>query len=297
MSIGRDVSSAYAPAHVSGLFAVHDEAEDPLEKGSRGAGWSLDQGATATVRGADETVILLNGEPSAAPVTRQALARLTGEPLHADIKLDLPLGQGFGMSAAGTLAACLATCHLLELEPESALEATHIAEVENGSGLGDAIGAWNGAGELRLKPGCPPKGWAMRIEPPPNTRFLFCVLGEPIATSSIIRDEEWRLRTRELGDAAVDRILAVGRTKAWTTLLDEAHDFTMALGLLPPVAAGLKEALAGLEWGQCMLGSTLWATGEEITLRKARPALEAVGEVLEARVDPNGARIVRPVTA
>ncbi len=295
---GSDSSSAFAPAHVSGLFAVHDEADDPLEKGSRGAGWCLDRGATATVQRADDaTTISINGQIGAAPVTRQALGRMAEQPLRVEIQLDLPQGQGFGMSAAGTLSACLAACQLLDLEPEAALEATHVAEVENGAGLGDAIGSWNGAAELRLKPGCPPKGWAMRVEPPPDTRFLFCVLGEPIPTASIIRDDAWRARTRELGDAAVDRILAAGRAKAWPRLLEESHAFTLGLGLLPETVTHLGESLAGLEWGQCMLGSTLWVTGEEATLRKARTGLEAVGEVIEARVDPHGARIVRPVTA
>ncbi len=291
-----DVSAAFAPAHVSGLFAVHDEAEGPLDKGSRGAGWSLDRGATATVRVADEQVVRINGEPSPADVTRRALAVLGVEPLHVDIQLDLPQGQGFGMSAAGTLAACLAACQLLDVEPERALEATHTAEVEHGTGLGDAIGSWNGSGELRIKPGCPPRGWAMRIEPPPETHFLFCVLGDPIPTSSIIRDDQWRQRTRELGDAAVDRILAAGRTRAWPTLLAESHDFTQALGLLPPGVADLGKRLGGLEWGQCMLGSTLWVTGEEPTLGKARAALESAGHVIGASVDSAGARLVRPPT-
>ncbi|MGB0653737.1 MAG: pantoate kinase [Thermoplasmatota archaeon] len=292
--MSADVARAFAPGHVSGIFAVHDEAEDPLAKGSRGVGWSLDRGATATVRAADTTTIALDGLPSEAPVTRTALARLTAEPLHVDISLDLPGGQGFGTSAAGTLAACLAATRLLDLEPEQALEAAHIAEVTHGTGLGDAIGSWNGSGELRIKPGCPPRGWAMRIEPPAGTRFLYCILGDALPTPSIIRDPAWKARTKAEGDAAVDRILAAGRDAAWPLLLEESAAFGHRLGLMPPALAELGAALPeGITWGQSMLGSTLWATGPADALDDARPLLAAAGTVVEAGIDASGARLVR----
>ena len=70
------MSRAFAPAHVSGLFAVHDQDPDVLKRGSRGAGWSLDLGATATVRRDDRTVVRINGTVEEAPVTRAALQRL-----------------------------------------------------------------------------------------------------------------------------------------------------------------------------------------------------------------------------
>lgn len=288
-------SKAFAPAHVTGLFAVHDEDADPLKKGSRGTGWSLDQGATATVVRSDRLRIRVNGQADAAPVTRLALERLApGEPLDADVRLALPVGQGFGMSAAGTLAACLAAADALGLEPEPALEAAHAAEVLSGTGLGDAVGSWFGSGEVRMKPGCPPHGWALRIEPPEGTRFLFLVLGGGIATPTIIRDAAWKRRTRELGDPAVDRILAAGREKAWARILLESNSFSDALGLMPAAMRRLGAHLPdGCAWGQSMLGTTMWVTGPEPVLEEARRVLSKEGLLIEAGVDPNGARLVR----
>ncbi len=287
--------SAFAPGHVSGLFAVHDEAADVLRKGSRGAGWSVDRGATATVEAAAATRIRVDGREAPAPVTRSALERLApGLPLHVDLQLGLPVGQGFGMSAAGTLAACLAACDLLKLDPEQALEAAHAAEVENGTGLGDAVGSWNGSGEVRMKPGCPPHGWALRIEPPAGTRFLFSILGDPLPTPEIIRDPAWKARTRELGDAAVDRILAIGREHAWEAILEESHRFSLGLGLMPERMRRFGERLpAGVRWGQSMLGTTMWVTGPVEALADARGLLGPEGPLIEAGVDENGARLVR----
>jgi len=290
------VSRAFAPAHVSGLFAIHDQDPDPLKKGSRGAGWSLDAGATATVTPSDEaTRIRINGEAAQAPVTRRGLELLApGRSFTADLRLDLPTGQGFGMSAAGTLAACLAAAHALGLEPETALEATHVAEVGSGTGLGDAVGSWFGSGEVRTRPGCPPLGWALRIEPPAGTRFLFCVLGAAIATPSIIRDTAWKRKTRDLGDPAVDRVLAAKRDGAWDAILLESHRFSDALGLMPPAMRSAAAALPdGCRWGQSMLGNTMWVTGTPDELDVARRVLAKSGLLVEAGVDVNGARMVR----
>ncbi len=289
------MSRAFAPAHVSGVFAVHDEDPDPLKKGSRGAGWSLDDGATAQVVAGDSLRIRIDGEVAQAPVTRAALQRMApGRGLHVDLRLGLPVGQGFGMSAAGTLAACLAATDVLGLEPELALEAAHAAEVESGTGLGDAVGSWFGSGEVRMKPGCPPHGWALRIDPPPGTRFLFCVLGRGIPTPSIIRDTAWKRKTRDLGDPAVDRILAAKREGAWDRILLESHSFGEALGLMPPEMRRLGGLLPETcVWGQSMLGNTMWVTGPEADLEVAHRVLVKSGLLLDAGVDSNGARLVR----
>lgn len=289
------MAKAFAPAHVSGVFAVHDEHADVLHKGSRGCGWSLDLGATASVRRDDRTLVRINGQVEEAPVTRRALQHLAGvDSFAVDLKLDLPTGQGFGMSAAGTLAACLAAASELHLEPERALEAAHAAEVESGTGLGDAVGSWFGCGEVRTTPGVPPHGWALRVEPPAGTRFLFCVMGRGIPTPSIIRDAAWKRKTRELGDAAVDRILAAKREGAWDAILWESHAFSDALGLMPDAMRSAGALLpASCRWGQSMLGNTMWVTGPPDGLDVARRLLVKSGLLIEAGVDANGARIVR----
>lgn len=281
--------SAFAPGHVSGLFAVHDEHADPLRKGSRGAGWSLNLGALATVRD-DAPATRLNSWP----VTQRALELLDPRALRLNVQLDLqlPVGQGFGMSAAGSLAACLAAGDLLGLEPEQALAAAHRAEVEAGTGLGDAIGAWVGGAEVRIAPGIPPHGGAIHVDS--DAAFLFCVMGAGIPTPKIIRDDAWKRRTRELGDVAVDRILAAKRGGAWQSVLAESHAFSLALGLMPPAMRKLGQALPShLQWGQAMLGSTMWVTGDAALLAACRDQLHAAGAVIAASVDASGARLVR----
>lgn len=288
---------AFAPAHVSGIFAVHDVATDVLAKGSRGAGWCIQRGAWAAVTPQEETTITVDGQSDDAPVTAAALARLAPDQgFDVDLRLDLPGGQGFGMSAAGTLAACLAATSELDMEPEHALDATHAAEVEHGTGLGDAIGSWFGGGELRLKPGVPPHGWAMQVHPPEDQEFLFCTLGGTIPTSTIITDETWKTATRRHGDEAVDRILDAGREHAWHLLLEESRKFSQELGLMPDAMAELGAQLPDdALWGQCMLGTTMWVTGDTGDLERAEAVLEGNGDLLRSRLDPNGARMVKGI--
>ena len=145
-----------------------------------------------------------------------------------------------------------------------------------------------------MKPGCPPDGWALRIEPPAGTQFLFAVLGAGIPTPSIIRDAAWKAKTRALGDGAVDRILAVGREHAWNAILDESHKFGLNLGLMPPDMRRLGEALPrSVRWGQSMLGNTMWVTGSDEDLEAAEVVLADGRELIRCGVDPNGARMVR----
>jgi pantoate kinase len=288
--------TAFAPAHVSGLFAVHDEAPDPIAKGSRGAGWCLDLGATATVApGTSGVAIRIDGRPAVANVTRLALHKLAPEAaLDVDIHLDLPVGQGFGMSAAGTLAATLAASNLLGLDPDRALEAAHAAEVESGTGLGDAVGSWQGGAEVRVRPGVPPAGHVLRVDPPTDTVFLHVVAGDPIPTPGVVRDPAWAQATRLLGDAAVDRIVAAGRSRAWAAILEESARFSLDLGLMPEAVRALGRRLPpGILWGQAMLGSTLWATGPAPALEEAERILRSAGPVLRAGVDAGGARLVK----
>lgn len=290
---------AFAPGHVTGFFAVHDAFAEPVQNGSRGGGWCLHKGAYASVLPLEsgDTEIRINGEDHEAPVTRRALDLLA--PKHAfevDIHIQLPLGQGFGMSAAGTLATCLAVARLLDLEPEEALAATHASEVEQGAGLGDAVGSWFGGAELRIRPGCPPHGWAMQIAIPEGTEFLFCVLGGEISTKSIIQDHGWKEKTRRHGDAAVDRVLEAGRGAAWEQLLNEAVAFSAALGLRPDHMVALGQQLPeDVHWGQSMLGTTMWVQGAPGDLDRAEALLEGHGRIIRSRVEPNGARLVRSI--
>ncbi len=233
-----------------------------------------------------------------APVTHAALDALgLTRQVEVDIWMELRPGHGFGMSAAGTLAASMAALHLVGRETDEALAATHVAEVLHGTGLGDAVGSWFGGGELRLAPGCPPQGQVMHVEPHLDP-MLFCNLGDALPTHRVITDAKWKRRTRRWGDTAVDRILEGGRQDAWVNLQRESAVFGKMLGLMPERMELLGEDMPDdVLWGQVMLGSTMWVAGQGGDLHRAEAVLEGQGDLFYAHPDPNGARMARGVPA
>ncbi|MHA2315103.1 MAG: GHMP family kinase ATP-binding protein, partial [Candidatus Hermodarchaeia archaeon] len=116
----------FSPGHITGFFQICDEPEDPLEKGSRGAGVSLDKGVTTTVEVKAAKVtqihIEMNGSTShAVPVSEAVIARmlefLPSRAFDIRVKHDvaLPVGCGFGTSGAGALSLSLALNEALGL--------------------------------------------------------------------------------------------------------------------------------------------------------------------------------------
>ncbi len=173
------IAKAFAPGHISGFFEPVFHLEDLIRTGSRGAGISISLGALSEVIVEESQVssieIFINGKKSPAQVTNLALKYIIGNnPLNVVVKtsLDLPIGQGFGMSAAGALSSCFAICKCLGLSSEDALKAAHMAEVQLRTGLGDVISSFFGGLEIRKSPGLPPWGLIEHIPGNFDTCFM-----------------------------------------------------------------------------------------------------------------------------
>ncbi len=192
-----NTAKAYCPGHITGIFTIEDQDPNILKKGSRGLGFCTELGAISEVvfqPGNGALDIIVNGRTSISPVTKKALDHMVPKlslDLDINIELQAPIGQGFGMSAAGTMATCLAVATYLNLPaPEiQALKATHMAEVELGAGLGDAIAQTTGGFVHRLAPGISSLNNAIRLDTP-DTEVIFCILGGELSTRSIIQHPE-----------------------------------------------------------------------------------------------------------
>jgi len=273
---------AFAPGHITGFFEVCMK-DTEATSGSRGAGICLSQGATATVKQSDmEKTVLVNGHPD-GEVTRVALDILTAEPLQVDIALDLPISQGFGMSAAGTLAATLASASLLGISRHRAVVAAHVAEVRCLTGLGDVLPAVQGGLEIRESPGV--QGRIKKI--PAEGRVVLAVVGPPLATKEVLQNTHQRNRVNAAGKACLTNMLSAPSLNHFFTL---SHRFAVQTGLLQPVVASAVQAAS--EHGMatmCMLGNAVCAVGDTDALRNA---LTPLGEVTVCEIDQHGARLL-----
>jgi pantoate kinase len=221
-----DKITAFAPAHSTGLFFVHDTADDPLYRGSLGAGFSIDLGVYTTVSlsspgaGASRKPVFHIGGaetdieelPVSKAVYQHFLRRcgdLADRELTAEHRIEPPQGSGFGTSGAGALSLAFALNAALEypLTAEQAGGIAHVAEVESRTGLGTVIGEFFGGFEIRTEVGAPGFG---KIEPmafETGLTAVFAVFG-PYSTRSALSDSRIRARIDHLGRRYYRELLA-----------------------------------------------------------------------------------------
>ena len=145
-------AKAFSPGNITCFFAIVPN-KNPLKKGSLGVSFAINKGAFAEVSKAKKTETIVNGIKKRFPTVETSLAMLTREPLKVKIRTQLPIGCGYGMSGACTLAAVFAANKLLNLNKigkELALIA-HKAEVINNTGLGTVTAEFLGGILIRNK--------------------------------------------------------------------------------------------------------------------------------------------------
>lgn len=194
---------AFAPAHLTGLFRPSTEARDPRARGSVGAGLVLEVGvrAYARLRPSERRLVHVHSSRRGSlPISTEVARRLLGSrkgALSVRLEHEVPIGQGFGTSAAGAVATGLAVAAVLGESPTRAIEIAHLADLYGGGGLGGVAAILGGGLELRHRPGIPPFGRVDHSAFSPS--FLVGVLGGPISSPRVLRSERVLRRIARAG--------------------------------------------------------------------------------------------------
>jgi pantoate kinase len=286
-------SVAFAPGHISGFFEPHYNTKDIAKTGSCGAGLSISLGAISevTVKKSEEQIleIYVNNKKSNSPVIKRALKNLIGEkPLHITVKtsLELPTGQGFGMSAASAVSATYALAKNINVSQTDAMKASHYAEIQLKTGLGDVIASCFGGIEIRRKPGIPP--WGIIEHIPGNYNLLLCVVDKKIDTKKILTNSEKIKEIIKWGRYCTTKLLEYPNVENLFLL---SQEFTKKTNLaskrvLETMAAANEFGMASM----CMLGNSVFAINVSDKLHKK---LKSFGKVSVCKIDEYGARIIR----
>lgn len=237
--------TVHVGGHVTLLFSVHSEALLARNQGSRGAGICLEDGVSATVKeipGESDRISvtsmngtsLANGEEYYSDLLK-AFREVFGVNTAVDLEVDLelPVSQGFGMSAAGLMAASFALGELFDTGDEGQLaRLAHRLERTYSRGLGDVLGIWAGGVELRIKPGTPPSpGKVLGFEANVPVLLVWNPDGGK-HTAGYIDNPVWQASITQAGDSAVNRLMQIPwNTDAWPHLLNEADNFADNSGL------------------------------------------------------------------
>ena len=277
---------AFCPGHISGYFK-RIQGDTVATTGSIGAGIVISEGVTAIVEPADHTSICIrrrdyNGKTSedtrGSPLLEHVMENLT---ITASVVTEsvLPIGAGFGLSAAALLATLTALNRLysLEMNTEEIAEVAHAAEVAHRTGLGDVAACQGGGRVLRYDPGIHGRIERRFDMPEP----LYAVSFGPIHTPTVLGSSEQMDRISDAFPRTIPKdhedffLLSRHFAELSGLITEEVRDITR-----------LCDA-AGVASGMTMLGNGIFAYG-----KKARDILLPSGHVFELHVAATGARIL-----
>ena len=236
-------AEAFCPAGISSFFEICDtdatgrRLTDLERIGSRGGGFRIGRGVRARVSvlhsNKSRIDVRINSRRSRANTTRSALTQLLDlstckYEVRVEVTAQVPIAAGFGTSAAGTLASCLALADLTKI-PVTLNELgriTHVAEVLNKTGLGTTSALLHGGFGLVAEPGAPGIGRVDRLLFPKD-HSIICVYFAPILTSDALRRGSVADRVNPPGRKA---LAVIKERPELLTFLSAARRFSQAAG-------------------------------------------------------------------
>ncbi|MGB7788559.1 pantoate kinase [Methanoregula sp.] len=277
--------TAFCPGHISGYFK-RVAGSTVAATGSIGAGIVISEGVTATVTPSEKTSIRvvcrdvtgreLITDDDSLPVA--SVMKRLGITASVQTECRLPIGAGFGLSAAALLATLTALDRLLtlHLSPRDIAAYAHETEVTHRTGLGDVAACQGGGRVVRYGPGID-----ARIERTFDLDGPFYMISfGPIHTPSVLGSKDLMGRV----SAAFPGTTPEGPEDFFRL----SRQFTVDSGLatkevLEVLTACEKEHVPA---SMTMLGNGVFALGTD-----ARAVLESFGRVCECTMARSGAGI------
>jgi pantoate kinase len=219
---------AYSPSSLSFIFRKITGG-NLLKTGSIGIGCTLDKGVTAQVKRSRETKIFLNGKVIKFPTVAYALRKLTDNPFNVDLTSPLPLGFGFGISAASTLACLIAANQLLAKgkSRKAIIEIAHKAELVNHTGLGSVGTQATGGFLIKKSAGIPFESTSL---PFAGKKLYAIVLGK-LETPTVVSDNKRLQKINQAADKILEKIVKMANPTL-SEILDCSYDFAQESLLL-----------------------------------------------------------------
>lgn len=250
-------NSVFVPGHITGFFTIEDH-DISLKRGSCGAGFLLSKGVKTTISESDKLAVEVNqGDSTVIDEVLKILEIDSDFKITQDIQL--PIGAGFGTSAASALSLALAINEYLNLGYSKELcgQIAHMAEVNLGAGLGDVIGQ-NGEGlVLRVEPGAPGIG---EIKSFKHDVYVAWKTFGGIETSSIIQDPHHK---QVISDVGLKYLEYFEEKPSLRNFLDFSYKFSRETKLMSDEVKELVDYFNSspniLGSSMAMLGNTVFA--------------------------------------
>lgn len=251
-------NSVFVPGHITGFFTIENH-EIKLKNGSCGVGFLLSKGVKTTVSDSDELLISVNQGDSTVIDEVLSILELKNTNFKITQDIQLPIGAGFGTSAASALSLTLALNEFLNLGYSEELcgQIAHMAEVNLGAGLGDVIAQTGQGLVLRTKPGAPGIG---EIKSFKEEVFIGWKTFGEIKTSDIILNPQYNEILSNSGDKYLELFVD---DPTLENFLDFSSKFSHEINLMSDEVKNLidyfKSSSDILGSSMAMLGNTVFA--------------------------------------
>ena len=304
-------ATAFSPAGITSFFEICDRTPDgkliadPERVGARGGGFSPDKGVSTEVIVAEaeesQVQVVINGENCPEAETTLSVVEMLVSKVSENYairvihQVDVPVGAGFGSSAAGALGTALALSEALglNLTYNQLGRIAHVAEVKSKTGLGTVGPLLFGGCGLTLEPGAP--GIA-RLDRVPVSSDYRLVVGtfRPYPTKELLSTQEKREIINAWGQKTLNRIIS---DPSLENFMGACKEFAVGTGFVTDNVLklmALAENAGAVGAAQNMLGEAVHAL---VTVDKMDAVYDAFRKVLPeekiitAKIDCQGARV------
>ncbi len=295
---------AFCPAHVTGFFTAElENKESPELIGSLGAGFSMQEGVTTTVKARlktkdDDSNFQLNISGYKSDNTHvsefminEFLNKVNYE-YFIEVFHDIPIPVGYGLGCSGAVALSLgiALNQALgtKLSKTQVGQIAHNAEIKCRTGLGDVLASYHGGFEIRTKSGAPGIGAIQKIKTNSSDVIIICF--SPISTKEFLNE---RLSSiNGLGGKMVKELL---KSKDCNEFQDMSIKFAKYVEVITPRMNEVIKELHenGIKCGVALFGETVFSLISSDMENKVMKILQKYKEgiIIRSKIDNAGARL------
>jgi len=305
-------ASAFSPSGISSFFEICDKEVDgaPIKDlariGARGGGFAFERGVltNVTVEDSEKTFIQIYINGHLAPealTTRKVVEELLknyGSPCRVLVKhkVAVPIGAGFGTSAAGALTAALALNEALNLNLtyNSLAMIAHKAEIECKTGLGTVTALTIGGFILTVEPGGPSYALVDRIPISSDYRLIVGFYGS-IYTKEVLADKKKREAVNAWGNITLKKIL---KNPSLENFLRSCREFARKTGFATQRVEELfklADEAGAVGAAQNMVGEAVHAVAYKEDVERVIEAFNRVlprEKILTGKIEWQGAKLV-----
>jgi len=305
-------AKALSPAGISSFFEICDRTANGkpipnLEKvGARGGGFGIEKGVltevSVTQAEKNSVKVSINGKFFPEAETTKTVVQMLLEKINETCtvvvrhNVEIPIGAGFGSSAAGALSTALALSKALglNLTYNQLGKIAHVAEIKCKTGLGTVGPLMLGGCIITVEPGAP--GIAVIDRIPISTDYVIVagVFG-PVPTRDVLSSPEKRLAVNKWGKKTLEKILS---KPSLENFLVCCRDFAEKAGLMTERVRNLirlAEKAGAIGAAQNMVGEAVHALTTSENAENVAQAFKQVlpqEKTLLAQVDIQGARLI-----